>query len=433
MLIEFNFKNIFSFKEKNTLSMEAKLNEDKDLEKNSFKALNFDLLKTAIVYGSNASWKTNILKALHIFSWLVCHSNTTQPENPILNINLRSFPFMFDTKTQKEPIELSATFISEWKKYIYSISLSFNKVLKETLSVFHSKKETILIDRNANNMKLNMLWADQWKSSIRDNVLAVTALANFNIDEAIKVYRFFNNIHVFLPQSDINTQDTMAMLSTDPSFKSFLLMFLQTADEWIKDVKQTEQEMLFSKLSEQDKENIRKAAPNIQFNDNTRIKKSDIGFARNLYENEKIVNQISLWLQNESLWTMQLFTLIGSIYNVIKQGKILCIDEIDKSLHTRIVETIIKLVHNNKIEKKSQFIFNTHDTNLLGIKSLFRRDQIWFTEKDKYWATELISLLNYKPRKDSVIEKSYLEDKYWAILKKNDVDKNVNNLSSEIK
>lgn len=413
--------------------METKLDENKDLEKNSFKELDHELLKTAIIYWPNASWKTNILKALNIFSRLVSHSNTIQPDQPMLNRNLRSVPFMFDAKNQKDPVELSATFISEWKKYIYSISLSFNKVIKENLSVFHSKKETTLIDRNLNNMKLNMLWADQWKNSIRDNVLAVTALANFNIDEAIKVYRFFSNIHVFLPESNTRAQDTMTMLDTDPSFKSFLLTFIQMADQWIVDIKQTEQEMMFNKLSDQEKENIRRAAPNIQFNDTTKIKKSEVWFSHNLYENKKIINQITLWLQNESLWTRKLFDYIWSIYNVIKQWKILCIDEIDKSLHTRIVQAIIKLIHNNKQPMKAQFIFNTHDTNLMDTKETFRRDQIWFTEKDIFWVTKLIPLLDYKPRKDSVIEKSYLDDKYWSILKKDELDKNVNNLSSEIK
>jgi hypothetical protein len=97
------------------------------------------------------------------------------------------------------------------------------------------------------------------------------------------------------------------------------------------------------------------------------------------------------------------------------------------------VEAIIKLIHNHKLQKNAQFIFNTHDTNLLSSKRIFRRDQIWFTEKDKFWATNLISLLNYKPRKDSVIEKKYFEDEYWSILKDNYIDEKVDNLSSEIK
>ncbi|MEI7558281.1 MAG: AAA family ATPase [bacterium] len=97
-----------------------------------------------------------------------------------------------------------------------------------------------------------------------------------------------------------------------------------------------------------------------------------------------------------------MFDLAGSVYNVIKNGKILFIDEIDRSLHPLLLKKLISVFHNSSgdnISKKYQFIFNTHDTNILDIDELFRRDQVWFTEKNKYGESKLYSLLEFKERK----------------------------------
>ena len=121
-------------------------------------------------------------------------------------------------------------------------------------------------------------------------------------------------------------------------------------------------------------------------------------------------------LNNESSGTQILFSFAPILKDVFENGKILVIDEIERSLHPSLVEMIIKFFHNPKINKgNAQLIFNTHDTNLLSLE-MFRRDQIWFAEKDpKKGATDLYPLDDFSVRKNENIQKGYLNGRYGAI------------------
>jgi len=120
----------------------------------------------------------------------------------------------------------------------------------------------------------------------------------------------------------------------------------------------------------------------------------------------------------ESDGTQKLLALTAPIIETLQNGEILVIDELDNSLHTELIEAIIKLFNSKETNPNSaQLIFTTHDTNLLN-QELFRRDQIWFTQKDIYGASELYSLVEYgkgKTRDDLVLEKNYLSGKFGAV------------------
>jgi AAA15 family ATPase/GTPase len=118
---------------------------------------------------------------------------------------------------------------------------------------------------------------------------------------------------------------------------------------------------------------------------------------------------------NESRGTVTAFGLAWPILDSLDKGKLLIIDEFDNSLHFFIIKTIIELFYSKATNpKNAQFIFTTHDTRLLS-KDYFRRDQIWFTEKDKYGETKLYSLAEFKVRNDASFEKDYMLGKYGAI------------------
>ncbi|VAX38889.1 abortive infection protein, putative, partial [hydrothermal vent metagenome] len=127
------------------------------------------------------------------------------------------------------------------------------------------------------------------------------------------------------------------------------------------------------------------------------------------------------WLDfsEESKGTQMLFQMAAPIYNALKLGSLLLIDELDSSLHVSIGNTIIQLFNNPKTNPhNAQLIFTTHDTNLLGTipdEPALRRDQIWFTEKDKEGGTNLYPLTDYKPRKSENLERGYLQGRYGAI------------------
>ena len=132
--------------------------------------------------------------------------------------------------------------------------------------------------------------------------------------------------------------------------------------------------------------------------------------------NEVIGKEIFELDKDESIGTQKFFKMSAPILNTLQEGKILAIDELDASLHPMLTMHLIKLFHDPKVNiKNAQLIFTTHDTNLLK-PHLFRRDQIWFTEKDIYGSTHLNALAEFKDvRKDADFEKEYIQGKYGAI------------------
>ena len=127
-------------------------------------------------------------------------------------------------------------------------------------------------------------------------------------------------------------------------------------------------------------------------------------------------NKYSLNLAEESFGTVQMFKYSPLLYYVFKEGKVLFIDEIDKSLHPLMVEYLVKMFYDKNINTgNAQLIANTHDTNLLNL-DIFRRDDIWFTERDyESGKTEMYSLADFSPRKSENIEKAYLLGRFGAI------------------
>jgi AAA15 family ATPase/GTPase len=119
-------------------------------------------------------------------------------------------------------------------------------------------------------------------------------------------------------------------------------------------------------------------------------------------------------LEDESEGTKKLFHLTGGWIKSLEGGATLLVDELESSLHPFISKFLVGLFHSSKNINNAQLVFTTHDTNLLDT-NLLRRDQIWFVEKNSNKATELYSLLEYKPRKDEVIERGYLKGRYGAI------------------
>jgi hypothetical protein len=127
------------------------------------------------------------------------------------------------------------------------------------------------------------------------------------------------------------------------------------------------------------------------------------------------IGEVTLPIEEESSGTQRYFALSGPLYDVLENGWTLFVDELDSSLHPLLVHYIVELFHNPHINSKgAQLIFNTHDTTLMD-GSLFRRDQIWFVEKDRQGCSHLYPLLDYSPRKDEALAKGYLLGRYGAI------------------
>lgn len=408
MLVQFSVKNFMSFKEKQEFSMVAGIGNENLNNVISLDSINERLLKTSAIYGANASGKTNLIKAFSAAIMMVRLSNSRQPGEKLMQME----PFAFDDKTKNSPCEFEFIFYTNSNKYVYGFKADKDKVFEEYLYQYFSSKATRIFERvNCNEYKF--LQSDEAKlNSIKsqnlENKLFLATATTWNYEKTRHPYMWFAQL------IDTYTYSGgMGVLNdyNDVELKKFTLKLLEEADIVIKDYNVDIEEM---KINENILTNLNVSPQMIAMPKQKIIK--NITMAHEIIDennNSKIYN---MNFANESSGTKILFSMAPILKEVFEKGKVLIIDEIEKSLHPNLVEMIIKFFHNENINKNNaQLIFNTHETNLLSLE-LFRRDQIWFTEKNtKKGATELYPLDDFSVRKTENIQKGYLNGRYGAI------------------
>lgn len=416
MLVQFSVKNFMSFKEKQDFSMEAGIGDENLDNIINIDELNERVLKTTALYGANASGKTNLIKAFSAAIMMIRLSNNRQPEEKLLQME----PFAFDENTKKEPCEFEFIFYTNSNKYVYGFKADKDKVYEEYLYQYLSAKPTRIFERtNCNDYKF--LQSDEAKlnaikSQNLENKLFLSTATTWNYDKTRAPYLWFANmIDTYIGGNEFNPYSIEAYNKDDEneSLKKFTLKLLEEADIIIKDynIEIEEAEMDARMIMQLKNMNI----PSNVIVPKTTVIKS-ITMSHEVTDEEGNTKIYNLDLGNESSGTKIIFAMAPILKDVFEKGKILVIDEIERSLHPNLVEMIIKFFHNAEINKaNAQLIFNTHDTNLLSL-DLFRRDQIWFAEKDpKKGATELYPLDDFSVRKTENIQKGYLNGRYGAI------------------
>ncbi len=414
MLVEFSVKNFMSFKDKITFSMEAATGTENEENIISIPNINERILKSTAIYGANASGKTNLIKAFTAAILMVRKSNNRQVGEKLMEME----PFAFDEKSKKEPCEFEFVFYANEMKYIYGFIADKEKVYEEYLYQYFTAKPTRIFERtNVNEYKF--LQADEGKlNAIKtqniDNKLFLATATAWNYDKTKEPYLWFaKNIDTYSGGMLLN-DFVVESYSKDEGeeLKKFTLKLLNEADIVIKDfsVEIEERDVDSNMLMLLKNFNI----PSPMLPQKQRDVK--IRMTHEVTNDEENMKNYELNLNNESSGTQILFSFAPILKDVFENGKILVIDEIERSLHPSLVEMIIKFFHNPKINKgNAQLIFNTHDTNLLSL-DIFRRDQIWFAEKDpKKGATDLYPLDDFSVRKNENIQKGYLNGRYGAI------------------
>lgn len=427
MLIDVSIKNYLSFKEKVTFSLLATNNKKEEIN-NVFRINdNIDILKTSAIYWYNASWKSNLLKAINLIKLLVTESWRLWPNeliDPLVNFTLQ--PFLLNNESRVSPAEFEINFEINWVLYRYWFSLTNTSIISEQLFCRRTQKEKTLFTRDRQNIKIYDFDDNNSVSRVNENNLALSKFAKEWSDEAKKIHKFFQEIYIFF--WDINNlRDTETMmLNEHETFYPFLKSLIQKTDLWISDIDFSLSEILFSELpdSKNLEEDLKLNGIQIPKTVNRPIR----NISHPLYDidNKKIWEQI-FWIQNESKWTNKIISLAGSIYNVIRQWKILFIDEIDSSLHPILVENLIYSFNKTNTKKPFQIIFTTQSSHIMNIKKTLRRDQIWFVEKNDYGVSSLKRLSNEKIRKEYITEKNYLKWDFWWLENK----KERNNLLNE--
>ena len=402
MLIEFSVTNFLSFKDKNTFTMNA--SSDDMLLDNTVNIGNNKILKVTALYGANASGKTNLFKILSTISNMIEHSNFFSP-----NVLLPIVPFKLDNDTINKPSEFEIKFLVNGIRYLYGFKADKINIYEEYLTYYPNGRPVKIFKReNINDYSFNSSdekILNDIKEKNTPNKFFISTATNWNYEKTKPAFDFLTNkLGVVMSYEQVNNYSyNMYYNDKDKKLENFALNFLEKADFNVKEYKIIEEEMTEEKLN---------IAPDII--------KSFVPVNAKVYRvNTKHIvngNEYEFNISEESLGTQVVFSFIPVLKDVLDNGKVLIIDEFDKSLHPFIVKYIVEIFNDTKINKNNaQLIFNTHDTNLLDLE-LLRRDQIWFTEKNsKDGSSTLYPLDDFSVRKTENIEKGYLLGRYGAI------------------
>ena len=402
MVLEIRLSNFFSIKDEITLDFRAgstKSQKARSLARNTFKFEDIDVLKTIAIYGANASGKSNIIKAIRFCNALVFESHLHN-ENTRYNFKR----FKFEGWTNK-PSAYLIKFVLDDTEYDYSFSLMKDEISTESLYYYPRGRKAKIFERDERKGKSKNKIYSFGQSVIKrpmdvaENTSAKTLYISraSQMDREIPkaVFRYFHETFIL---SYLRYSAAYASVLIE-KHKEQLLKGLQLADSDIVDFKA-------KKISKKGK-NVRADFV------------SDEAFIEdvNLDELEIITYHSPLPdtpfdFSEESAGTRKLFFILLMVLDIIKNNKILLIDEIEASLHPKIIEYIIDIFHNSK---RSQLIFATHTTSLLDLNKL-RKDQVWFLNKLKDGATDLYSLYDYSDFRDTMdLEKAYLQGRFDAV------------------
>lgn len=387
MLLEFTVGNYLSFKDKKTLCLEA--SPITEFPENLFEAGAYNVLRSVVLYGANSSGKSNLIKALIQMKSIVAESGKTTSTDKI-----EVSPFLLSTATENEPSFFEVLFMIGEVRYRYGFEVDDKIVHAEWLYSCKGKNEKELFTRIKDELDVSSAFSEGKGLELRtrENALFLSIVDQFNGDISKKIMEWFNGQTIVSGlKHETNRGLTLAFLK-DPNFRDRLNHFIDSFN------------LGFNSISLADDD------------------KSVVTYHNKYNESDELVDltEFSLII-NESSGTNKLFDMAGYIWVGLFLGRLVIIDELDAKLHPIITQAIVSLFNSPESNpKNAQLIFATHDTNLLNHGG-FRRDQIYFTEKDQFEATDLYSLVDYKDvddkkvRKDRSFEKDYIEGRYGAI------------------
>lgn len=412
MLIQFSVENFKSFKDEAVLSMvAASITENKDHVINK---INPPLLKSAVVYGANASGKSNLVKAMQFMKGFILSSSKETQATESIPFS----PFRLNTETEHNPSIFEIVFIHDGIRYRYGFAVDAKKVHAEWLYFVKNVRELEVFTRDGQKFSLTnhfkseepLVKADR----IRPNALLLSVSAQFNGKIATDILKWIHQVKVISGLHPAQYGLFTINLAKSEAGRKAILDFLKNAGVGIEDLKVTETEVDF--------ENLPLQLKNMLGNEKGKATKFDVRTFHKKFDNNGRVAGLEEFNMDdeESAGTKKVFELSGPLLNTLEKGKVLVIDELDARLHPRLIVEICTMFNSKERNSNgAQLIFVSHNTRLLD-KNLFRRDQIWFLEKDKQEACELYSLVEFqvdgkKIRKDASYEKDYLRGRYGAV------------------
>ncbi len=418
MILQFSVTNFGSIRAEQTLSLLA--DADTSLSGN---AIDLGLpgmkrervLKGAVLYGANASGKTNMLLALNHLSELVAESHRYQPNQVISHYQ----PFLLDQYSRLEPTRYNLSFVSEGARYEYEVLFDAANIWEEELTSYPEGQPRTLFKRVVDRANPKEVAWEPLHSPLREirslvlpNMLFLSRAANLNQEEVFPAYQWFTetlNMLNLAVNGGLSPQRTAYILYSEKNepakeqpLADDILSLVRQADFGLVDVKIIEKELEFPGL-----------LPVHSISSGTRTPRKHLEAV--MRHRGQADGSFELNFDQQSGGTQRFFALAGPWIQFLREGRVLFIDELESSLHPMLVRYLVALFMDPEINtRNAQLIFTTHNPLLLDLK-LLRRDQIWFTEKSEEGATTLYPLTEYSPRKDESILRGYLAGRYGGV------------------
>jgi hypothetical protein len=410
MLLRFRFSNFRSFREEQELSLVAAsgLKEsDKTLVVHPPNSKD-GVLPVAAIYGANASGKTNVIRALKFASRVVNESYRQWMPDGAIGIE----PFLGGTPERAPESRFEIDFLIDGVRHSYGFRLDATSILEEWLFVYPKAKKQAWFHRQAGksiSFSARLTGANRVIEGItRTNSLFLSAAAQNNHEALMPVFKWLSGLSVFVMDTILDPAAHAlftAALCAEPRFARTVAQLLRAADVGIVDVV-VEKEA----FSEKTKKAIEAVKTALEISGNTPDGTERIRLIHRLG-----TETLPFTENNESGGTNAYLRVLGPVLKALNDGALICVDELDGSLHPLLASQLVRLFNDPSTNPKgAQLIFNTHDTTLLSRANL-RRDQIWFTEKGEDGSSHLYPLTDFKPRQNENLENGYLQGRYGAI------------------
>lgn len=412
MLVQFTVENFLSIRDKVYLSLEP--SKDSEHPENLITKGDYKAVNSVAIYGANASGKSSLFKAITVALIMIRNSNNVQVTD-----KLPMTPFKFDFESRNKPTSFEFTFIAkDGRKYIYGFSATTEKVVEEYLYCYNTSKPTLLFDLNENEKpKFNRAYKVKLEAAYQMNTankLFLATATTWNVECTKSPFEWLaESIDTFTDVMELGGV-AFEKYRTDENRKyiEFTKNLLKQADINISSIEVDAKEVM--------------GGPALPFQIVVQGKiippnegkhyDVEITTGHTVVDENGEKTEFSLTLQEESIGTQLLFFYGPLLKDAFEKGKTIVLDEIDKSMHPSLVKFIMNLFRDPDVNKNgAQLIVTTHETGILSLE-MFRRDQIYFTEKDsKSGVTDLHSLDEFSVRKTENIEKGYLMGRYGAI------------------
>jgi len=411
MLVEFRVKNFRSLRDEQVFSLVA--STDKTLLDTHAIGTGLKvaphLLKSAVVYGANASGKSNLIKALQYMRGVVVQSAGLAPGQTFDGLQR----FKLDTLSASQPTEFEVTFILDGVRYQYGFAMTSQRILSEQLLVYKAFKPQRWFKRHFDVDSGKDIYdfgpglkgaKHLWEGATRPNALFVSMAAQLNSDALGPVFDWFDNrLVIFNELAPLSAHVSVQMLKQESQRKA-ICDFLRAADISIADIELATKQTMIHQIRLNLATGLREEETREQAVDELKF--------HHLTEHGKAVFD----LMDESSGTRNLLFLTGPILDILNKGLTLVVDELDTSLHTLLVQALVRLFHSPDVNTGgAQLVFTTHDTALLDAYGLFRRDQIWFVEKKPDQSSVIFPLIDFSPRKNEALERGYLQGRYGGL------------------